>query len=76
MEETIEFIYDFIREFRVNIEETIPVRPFSFRLMTASPVIRNNIQGALDQLVGRGIFREENGNLHLTEQGFNEVYNQ
>lgn len=76
MEETIDFIYDFIREFGVNIEGTIPTKPFSFRLMTASPVIKNNIQGALDQLVGGGILREENGNFYLTEQGFNEVYSQ
>lgn len=76
MEETIEFIYDFIREFGVNIDDTIPEKPFKFRLMTASPVIKNNILGALDQLVDRGILREENGNFHLTEQGFNEVYGQ
>lgn len=76
MEETIQFIYEFIREYGVNIEQTLPQKPLNARLMKASPVVKNNFEDAVYQLIDRGILRNENGRLYLTEQGFNEVYNQ
>lgn len=76
MEETIQFFYGFIREFRVNIDHAIPARPLRMCLMTASPVISNNIEAVINQLIDRGILRTEDNVLFLTEEGFREIYNQ
>ena len=77
MDETRRFIFDLVRECRLNIGHALPDKPLQLRLATASPVIKNNIVECLTNLVNEGIFEPREGQndvLVLTEHGFHVIY--
>lgn len=79
MEETIQFIFEIIRQKRINIGHFIEYKWIWHATATASPVIQNNWKEALEKMLDDGLLEEREGHntgAFLTEQGFNVVYNQ
>ena len=76
MEETIQFIYQQIRNHNVNIGGQINDIFTQARLARLTPVIRNNFSAVIQQLTNEGILEERDNSHFLTELGFEMIYNQ
>lgn len=76
MEETIQFIYQVIREYKVNIGGQINDLFKPARIAKQNPVIKNNFYKAISKLTNEGILEEREDIYFLTEFGFNIIYNQ
>ena len=76
MEETIQFIYQEIRNHNVNIGGQINDIFGQARIAMQTPVVRNNFPEAIRRLTNTGILEERDGEHFLTTQGFNVIYNQ
>lgn len=71
MEETIRFIKDCVLRQNLNIGHFLNLKAL---MPIINPVIRNNLEAALNQLIDEGFFEEENGHFRLTRQGFEVIY--
>lgn len=74
IEQTKNFIYNFIKKYNVNVGASLPEQPFSMLVWNASPVVKNNIASAINELINQGILSEKNNSYYLTEEGYRQIY--
>lgn len=75
MEETIQFIYQEIRNHNVNIGGQVNDVFPEVRIARQIPTIRNNFPQAITLLTDEGILEERDNTHFLTKHGFEVIYN-
>ncbi len=75
MEETIQFIYQEIKRYNVNINAQIDDIFKPALIASQKPIIKNHFFEAIKLLKNKGVFEQKNGTHFLTEKGFNVIYN-
>lgn len=76
MDETVQFIYQEIRNHNVNIDGQINDIFTPARIAKQNPVIRNNFYTVIIRLTNEGILEERDNTHFLTDIGYNTIYNQ
>lgn len=79
MDETRQFIFEILRNKRINIGHFVEYKWIWHATATASPIIQNNWKQVLENMLDDGLLEERTGHnsgAFLTQQEFNEVYNQ